>query len=314
MNRKHVIALLFGLVFLLGAVVNVAAQSKSGEHAAPSSSAAPNGTTSMILTYQGRLTDKNGAPINSTVNVVFKLYDVWNSLLWTSSTRSITPIDGLFTVYLGDSNDAAPLHYPYFPASIGVTVGSDSEMTPRQSLNSVIGYSANDSAITGVSQTGSGVYGASTAGAGVIATNGSATRAALIAYNQDTSAFALSLQGGGIQVLTAGVDTTTPIFMHKVVVGGSGNNVCAPYGSINYATIIDNPLTNGDPNAILIVTPNFRKSDNSQSSGSGPAKDIPAVFYSVSGGCGNIGKWVIYNLNAVAMNDNTFYNVMVIKP
>ncbi len=315
MNRKNVIALLLGLVFLLGAAVNVAAQINPGEHAAPSSPAAPKSTPGMILTYQGRLTDKNGVPINSTVSIVFKVYDFENQpvALWTSNPRTITPTNGLFTVYLGDSNDATPLPiipYPQY-ASISINVNGDGEMT--QPLNSVIGYSANGPGVSGYGTNVTGVVGNSLSGTGVEGVTMSLDQPGVMALNLNPGSPALKILGG-IQVGNAGVDTNTPVFMHRVVVDGTGANVCAPYGLIKYATIIDNPYTNGDPNAILIVTPNYRKSDYSQSASAGPAKDIPAVFYSVSGGCSNIGKWVIYNLNSTAMVDNTFYNVMVIKP
>lgn len=68
------------------------------------SPAAPAGTLAR-LTYQGRLTNSSGTPINSTVNMVFKFYDASNALLWTSATRSVLPVNGLFTVYLGDGSD-----------------------------------------------------------------------------------------------------------------------------------------------------------------------------------------------------------------
>jgi hypothetical protein len=317
-KHQNLFALILGLAFIIGATVNVARQSHPGEHVAPQYANAPKGTPQMILTYQGRPTDKNGVPINSTVSIVFKLYDVNGTAVWTSDSRTITPVNGLFTVYLGDSNDSTSLHPSLNAlfASIGVTVGNDSEMTPHQPLNSVYGYSASDYGVWGYSQGGYGVTGVSQNMPGMMAVSISSTLPALMAMNMGGGP-SLILQGGNIQIHNAGVDTLTPLFMHQVITGAgvSGTpNTCAPFGVVKYATIIDNSLINGNSDAILIITPNFRKSNNSQSNSTGPAKDIPGVFYSVSGGCGNINKWVIYNLNAAAMVDNTFYNVMVVTP
>jgi len=326
MKHKNLLALLFGLALLVAAYANVAAQMRGEEHTMPQSSAAPNGTKAF-LTYQGRLTNSSGAPINSSANVVFKLYDSNNNLMWTSATRNITPINGLFTVYLGDGADPnLDLANLGQVASIGVTVGNDPEMTPRQPLNTVVGNSVNGIGVYAFSVNGSGVYGLSENSVGVAGFSpnsegisggsNSSTRGGLAGFNQNTAGPALEIRSGGIRVDNAGVDTTTPIFMHQVISTGVviTDNVCAPFGSTKYATIIDNPLTNNKPNAILIVTPNYRASDFSQSNAAGPAADIPEVAYSVSGGCGNINKWIIVNLKGTAMVNNTYYNVMVILP
>jgi hypothetical protein len=100
--------------------------------------------------------------------------------------------------------------------------------------------------------------------------------------------------------------------MHEVF---TASNLCS--ATENYATVIDNPLTNGNPDAILLVTPNYCASDGSQNNAAaGPAKDIPAVFYANTGVCGtaNEGRWVIYNLNSTPMVNQTYYNVMVVNP
>jgi hypothetical protein len=79
-------------------------------------------------------------------------------------------------------------------------------------------------------------------------------------------------------------------------------------------TVINNPLTNGDPGAILVVTPNYG-ANGAPYVGAGPANGVPAVFYDSLNNCGfGAGKWVIYNLNFVAMVNNSVYNVFVIKP
>ena len=101
------------------------------------------GTSTGTIAYQGRLADADGTPITDTVNMEFRLYDVasggiflWEEL-WTGS-NSVEVSDGLFNVMLG-SLDPIPQsviteHDSLF---LGITVGTDDEMTPRVQLGTV---------------------------------------------------------------------------------------------------------------------------------------------------------------------------------
>jgi hypothetical protein len=88
------------------------------------------------LGYQGRLT-QSGAPVNGTVSVTFRLYNSASggSVLW-SEGQSVTPANGLYSVVLGQSV-AFPAGLFSQPLWLGVTVGTDPEMTPRQALTAV---------------------------------------------------------------------------------------------------------------------------------------------------------------------------------
>jgi len=100
-------------------------------------------TSTGTIAYQGRLADAAGTPITDTVNMEFRLYDVasggiflWEEL-WTGS-NSVEVSDGLFNVMLG-SMEPIPQsvitgHDSLF---LGITVGTDDEMTPRVQLGSV---------------------------------------------------------------------------------------------------------------------------------------------------------------------------------
>jgi len=101
------------------------------------------GTSTGTIAYQGRLADADGAPITDTVNMEFRLYDVaaggiflWEEL-WTGS-NSVQVSDGLFNVMLGRLNpipqSVTTEHDSLF---LGITVGTDDEMTPRVQLGSV---------------------------------------------------------------------------------------------------------------------------------------------------------------------------------
>jgi hypothetical protein len=191
----------------------------SGTAAEPSSLTG----TGTQLTYQGRLTSSSGASVNSPVQMVFKIYDDSGALLWTSATRTVTPANGLFTVYLGEGSDPSLTSTVLSTAaSVGVTVGSDAEMTPRQPLNTIVGHSTtgygvfgnsgsgigvrgsstSNNGVHGVSGTGTGVYGYSNTGNGVQAISTSGT--GVYASSNITGVYAFSASGTALYGYSAG--------------------------------------------------------------------------------------------------------------
>jgi hypothetical protein len=101
------------------------------------------GTSTGTIAYQGRLADANGSPLTGTYNMIFRLYDAatGGTPLWTeqwTGSNGVKVSDGLFNVMLGS---LAPIptslvtdHASLF---LGITVGTDDEMTPRVQLGSV---------------------------------------------------------------------------------------------------------------------------------------------------------------------------------
>ncbi len=116
---------LFVIAFLLCAVIGVLCTTSYAE-------------IPHQITYQGKLVDKNGNPIDQqTVSVTFRIYDSLTKpieqALW-SETQSVTPKKGMFSVMLGQTtpiNLAFDVQY-----YLGLQVGTDSEMTPRLTLAS----------------------------------------------------------------------------------------------------------------------------------------------------------------------------------
>lgn len=101
------------------------------------------GATSAVvppgITQQGRLLDSEGNPVSGEVTFTFTIYDeaTEGNELWTAE-QEITLDDGYFSTRLGGSG--APFPASLFDGSdrfLGVTVGSDDEMTPRQTLGAV---------------------------------------------------------------------------------------------------------------------------------------------------------------------------------
>ena len=90
------------------------------------------------INYQGYLTNASGVPVNGTVQIVFKIYDVASggTELW-SETQNVTVTRGVYNVELGA---VTPVNLVFdVPYYLGVTIGTDPEMTPRKPLSSV-GY------------------------------------------------------------------------------------------------------------------------------------------------------------------------------
>jgi hypothetical protein len=88
--------------------------------------------------------------------------------------------------------------------------------------------------------------------------------------------------------------TTPTAFIHTV---SAATIAAAPDCGSAQCTRIDNPLTNGDPNALLFVT--VRQPGNVNA-------HTLAVNYAN-------GYWRIVNTDAVAMPSNAVFNVLVIK-
>jgi len=84
------------------------------------------------------LTDSTGALVDDG-NYTFAFYSASSggTPLW-SETRVVTTADRLFSTHLGNTNPIAPSTVATNELWIGLTVGSDAEVTPRQRVGSAI--------------------------------------------------------------------------------------------------------------------------------------------------------------------------------
>jgi len=139
---RHLLPTPGNVIFTLAMIaLLVAAQSAGALPLANPKSAIPN--SQSTIAYQGRLADANGNPLTGTYNMIFRLYAVptggaplWEEQ-WTGS-NGVRVSDGLFNVMLGS---LAPIQQSVIAGHdqlwLGITVGTDDEMTPRVQLGSV---------------------------------------------------------------------------------------------------------------------------------------------------------------------------------
>lgn len=92
------------------------------------------------ISYQGYLEDSVG-PVDGSVPMTFSLYsvDTGGTPLWTETHGSVAVKQGVYSVVLGSVDEAGnPLNLAFdMQYYLGVAVGADAEMTPRQKLTSV---------------------------------------------------------------------------------------------------------------------------------------------------------------------------------
>jgi hypothetical protein len=154
-----------------------------------------------LINYQGIL-ESGGVPVTTTVSVVFNLWNnsVGGASFW-SETQNVTPdADGLFSVSLGSVASIPDSIFWGTNVYLGVTVGADPEMTPRQRLVST-GYAFSDA------------WGRSKTARGAEATVGGGT--------DNTASGNYASVGGGIGNTASGLLAT--------VAGGSANSASGAY-------------------------------------------------------------------------------------
>ena len=101
-------------------------------------------TSTMTIPYQGRLANALGTPFTGQQSMEFRLYAVpaGGVPLWTeywTGGNSVSVSDGLFSVLLGSlttNPTLASIVQANTQLWLGITIGTDSEMTPRVQLGS----------------------------------------------------------------------------------------------------------------------------------------------------------------------------------
>jgi hypothetical protein len=134
MNTKKLsfaaLALVMLLIILTVSFANAQEGQPQREGAAPETVEA----VSNYIPIQGRLTDSGGHPLNGAYNLTFRLYETPSGgTALCEDTRSVTVAEGIFSTYM--RADSCPIDGRQL--FLGVEVGSDGEMTPRQFIDNV---------------------------------------------------------------------------------------------------------------------------------------------------------------------------------
>lgn len=243
---------------------------------------------SFYTGFNNRMTIlSNGVVGIGTTNPTAQL-EVVNSNVNTSATGVLGVADG------GSTSDTHPSGI-FFNAG-GEFAGANgligAATTNQTDGYGVIGLSAGSAgrgvygrAING----GTGVYAESDGGGtGLFAASDTGT--AVSAFSSSGSA--LTIGSGAIHVSGAGINTTGAVFTQRAIAANIGGD----------STFINNPLCNNDPNAILIVTPNW----NPQNGIAVNDLNVVGVWYTGT-------QWAIFHENGSPMITNAAFNVMIIK-
>jgi hypothetical protein len=104
---------------------------------------------------------------------------------------------------------------------------------------------------------------------------------------------ALRVDNGGVAVSGAGIGTATAAFIQLTSAANVGGD----------SSFINNPLCNGDPNALLFVTHNWN-----------PPNGTTYSYFNKNFGVWYAGsQWAIYTEDGSTMPTNIAFNVMIIK-
>lgn len=157
-KRLLIVVLVAAVALVLGGAVGlVLAQGPDGQGEDVSTAGVEAAAVAKSIPVQGRLTDEHGNPINGTRSITFSLYATSSGgSPLCSDNDSVQVANGLFTAYLdGCTSDGIDGKQLY----LGIRVGSDAEMTPRQAIYPVpYAYSLRPTAVISGSSAGAIVH------------------------------------------------------------------------------------------------------------------------------------------------------------
>jgi hypothetical protein len=133
-NLLNSFTLIIGVIFVVSIVLLV-----SRVIAKPLPTQAAQAFTTGVLSYQGTLVDSLGNPVTGSDNLTFSLYSSLSSTtpLWQevrSGVNAVPIADGLFSIMLGSLQPIPVSVWDESELYLGVKVGADSEMSPRERL------------------------------------------------------------------------------------------------------------------------------------------------------------------------------------
>jgi subtilisin-like proprotein convertase family protein len=94
-----------------------------------------------LMSFQGTLTDDSGTALDTTVDMTFRIYtdSTGVSIVWSESQLAVAVGSGIFNVLLGSVNPISDTVFSDHSRWLGVQIGGDPELEPRQRITSA-GY------------------------------------------------------------------------------------------------------------------------------------------------------------------------------
>lgn len=215
------------------------------------------------ITYQGRLTNDAGGPLDTTVDMTFRIYetDISTTPLWSQTHVSVLVQDGLFTAILSSFPDMAGT----FDGSerwLSVQVGDGDEFYPRVRIeSSAYAYRAEvaDTAAFALAVSGEGVpYW--TLASGVLYSEGGAGVARGEAGNDMRGDSAMTHINLGTGSITGSFGQPFP---HITLSGGLANLAAASYSVVaggrnnsatDYGAVVGGGATNSAAGSYSLVS------------------------------------------------------------
>jgi len=113
------------------------------------------------MSYQGKLVDSSGVPLNGDTVITFTIYNAATAgtVLWTEAYTGVSGVpfvsvnQGHFSVSLGSLTPLSSSVFQTSAAYLGVKIGTDAEMTPRVQLLTTP-YAFESSTLGGVAKEG----------------------------------------------------------------------------------------------------------------------------------------------------------------
>ncbi len=154
----------------------------------------------QLVNYQGQLTSPTGTPLDTTVTILIRLFEVSSggTAVWSETHPTVSVVDGLFKVELGS---VVALPDSVFAASglwLELKVGADSPLSPRSPLLSVpyalrAGALENSTGNEPIEVQGN----IEVQGSGNIGFSNVVAESSFVAGVQDTASGAMSVVSGG---------------------------------------------------------------------------------------------------------------------
>lgn len=267
-----------------------------------------NAEVPSLVNYQGRLTDLDGSPLDTTVAITFFLYgdSSGGSALWSETHPDVVTTDGLFSVLLGSISAMSPDLFNGGTRYLAMQLGGGPESDPRMPIVSV-GYAFRavnaDTAAYAFAAPADGTGGWADAGSVVhLAESGDS-----VGIGTATPSAKLDVNG---DVAIAGKATIGPANTNTGMdgfVAGKSNTVSQYSGSVSGG---DHNTASGEYSHIS-GGQNNSASGNGATIGGGSADTASNSFATVAGGTGNVAAGTLATVGGGQNNRAASYATTV---